>query len=249
VPDAVAEVMREDGIEVLLRTEARSVRQDGDGALRLAVSGPEGERTLSGSHLLVATDRPPSTESLNLEAAGVETDEHGFVKVDERLETNVPGIYALGDVKGNPAFTHVSFDDYRVLKANLLEGGDATTSGRLVPYTVFTDPQLGRVGMSETEAREAGRDVLVAKMPMSHVARALEVDEPRGVMKAVVDAESDQILGAAVLGIEGGEVAAMLQIAMMGRLPYTALRDGIFAHPTLAESLNSLFATLEKASG
>ena len=249
VADAVAEVMREDGIEVLLRTEARSVRQDGDGALRLAVSGPEGERTLSGSHLLVATDRPPNTESLNLEAAGVETDEHGFVKVDERLETNVPGIYALGDVKGNPAFTHVSYDDYRVLKANLLEGGDATTSGRLVPYTVFTDPQLGRVGMSETEAREAGRDVLVAKLPMSHVARALEVDEPRGVMKAVVDAESDQILGAAVLGIEGGEVAAMLQIAMMGRLPYTALRDGIFAHPTLAESLNNLFATLEMASG
>jgi pyruvate/2-oxoglutarate dehydrogenase complex dihydrolipoamide dehydrogenase (E3) component len=249
VADAVAEVLREDGIEVLLRTEARSVRQDGDGALRLAVSGPEGERTLSGSHLLVATDRPPNTESLNLEAAGVETDEHGFVKVDERLETNVPGIYALGDVKGNPAFTHVSYDDYRVLKANLLEGGDATTAGRLVPYTVFTDPQLGCVGMSETEAREAGRDVLVAKMPMSHVARALEVDEPRGVMKAVVDAESDQILGAAVLGIEGGEVAAMLQIAMMGRLPYTVLRDGIFAHPTLAESLNSLFATLEMASG
>jgi pyruvate/2-oxoglutarate dehydrogenase complex dihydrolipoamide dehydrogenase (E3) component len=249
VADAVAEVMREDGIEVLLRTEARSVRQDEDGALRLAVSGPEGERTLSGSHLLVATDRPPNTESLNLEAAGVETDEHGFVKVDERLETNVPGIYALGDVKGNPAFTHVSYDDYRVLKANLLEGGDATTSGRLVPYTVFTDPQLGRVGMSETEAREAGRDVLVARMPMSHVARALEVDEPRSVMKAVVDAESDQILRAAVLGIEGGEVAAMLQIAMMGRLPYTALRDGIFAHPTLAESLNSLFATLEMASG
>ena len=249
VADAVAEVLREDGIEVLLRTEARSVRQDGDGALRLAVSGPEGERTLSGSHLLVAMGRPPNTESLDLEAAGVETDESGFVKVDERLETNVPGIYALGDVKGNPAFTHVSYDDYRVLKANLLEGGDATTAGRLVPYTVFTDPQLGRVGMSETEARETRRDVLVAKMPMSHVARALEVDEPRGVMKAVVDAESDQILGAAVLGIEGGEVAAMLQIAMMGRLPYTTLRDGIFAHPTLAESLNSLFATLEKASG
>ena len=246
VADAVAEVLREDGIEVLLRTEARSVRQDGDGALRLAVSGPEGERTLSGSHLLVAMGRPPNTESLDLEAAGVETDESGFVKVDERLETNVPGIYALGDVKGNPAFTHVSYDDYRVLKANLLEGGDATTAGRLVPYTVFTDPQLGRIGTSETEAREAGRDVLVAKMPMSHVARALEVDEPRGMMKAVVDAESDQILGAAVLGIEGGEVAAMLQIAMMGRLPYTALRDGIFAHPTLAESLNNLFATVER---
>jgi pyruvate/2-oxoglutarate dehydrogenase complex dihydrolipoamide dehydrogenase (E3) component len=246
VADAVAEILREDGIEVLLRTEARSVRQDGDGALRLAVSGPEGERTLSGSHLLVAVGRPPNTEALNLEAAGVETDERGFVKVDERLETNVPGIYALGDVKGNPAFTHLSYDDFRVLKANLLEGGDATVSGRLVPYTVFIDPQLGRVGMSEGEAREAGRDVLVAKMPMRHVARALEVDEPRGMMKAVVDAESDRILGAAVLGIEGGEVAAMLQIAMMGGLPYTALRDGIFAHPTLAESLNSLFTTLAR---
>jgi pyruvate/2-oxoglutarate dehydrogenase complex dihydrolipoamide dehydrogenase (E3) component len=194
----------------------------------------------------VAVGRPPNTEALNLEAAGVETDERGFVKVDERLETNVPGIYALGDVKGNPAFTHLSYDDFRVLKANLLEGGDATVSGRLVPYTVFIDPQLGRVGMSEGEAREAGRDVLVAKMPMRHVARALEVDEPRGMMKAVVDAESDRILGAAVLGIEGGEVAAMLQIAMMGGLPYTALRDGIFAHPTLAESLNSLFTTLAR---
>ena len=245
VAEAVAEILREDGIEVLLRTEAQSVRQEGSGALRLAVSGPEGERALSGTHLLVATGRPPNTESLNLEAAGVETDGRGFVQVDERLQTNVPGIYALGDVKGNPAFTHVSYDDFRVVRTNLLEGGDATTSGRLIPYTVFTDPQLGRIGTSETEAREAGRDVLVAKMPMSHVARALEVDEPRGMMKAVVDAESDQILGAAVLGIEGGEVAAMLQIAMMGRLPYTALRDGVFAHPTLAESLNNLFAKLE----
>jgi pyruvate/2-oxoglutarate dehydrogenase complex dihydrolipoamide dehydrogenase (E3) component len=148
-------------------------------------------------------------------------------------------------VTGGPAFTHVSYDDYRVLKANLIDGGAATTSGRLVPYTVFTDPQLGRVGLSEREAREQGRDVLVAKMPMSHVPRALEVDEPRGMMKAVVNAETGQVLGAAILGIEGGEVAAMIQIAMMGGLPYTDLRDGIFAHPTLAESLNNLFATVE----
>jgi pyruvate/2-oxoglutarate dehydrogenase complex dihydrolipoamide dehydrogenase (E3) component len=245
VAGAVAEILGEDGIAVLLRTEAQSVRQDGGSALRLAVSGPDGERTLSGSHLLVAIGRPPNTESLNLGAAGVETDERGFVKVNDRLETSVPGIYALGDVKGNPAFTHVSYDDFRILRTNLLEGGETTTSGRLIPYTLFTDPQLGRVGLSEAEARERGFDVLVAKMPMSYVPRALEVDEPRGMMKAVVDAETERILGAAVLGIEGGEVAAMLQIAMMGGIRYTALRDGMFAHPTLAESLNNLFAALE----
>jgi pyruvate/2-oxoglutarate dehydrogenase complex dihydrolipoamide dehydrogenase (E3) component len=245
VAEAVAEILREDGIEVLLRTEAQSVGQDESGALQLAVSGPDGERTLSGSHLLVAIGRPPNTDRLDLQAAGVEVDKRGFVRVNDRLETNVPGVYALGDVKGGPAFTHVSYDDYRVLKANLLDGGDATISGRLVPYTVFIDPQLGRVGLSETEAREQDRNVSVAKMPMRHVARVLEVDETRGMMKAVVDAETGQILGCAVLGIEGGEIAAMIQIAMMGKVPYMRLRDGVFAHPTLAESLNNLFAKLE----
>ncbi len=175
----------------------------------------------------------------------METDRRGFVQVNDRLETTAPGVYALGDVKGGPAFTHVSYDDYRVIRANLLDGGDASISDRLVPYTVFIDPQLGRVGLSETEAREQGRDVKVASMPMSHVARALEVDETRGMLKAVVDAQTDQILGCAVLGIEGGEIASMIQIAMMGKVPYTALRDGVFAHPTLAESLNNLFATIE----
>ena len=244
VAEAVADVLREDGVDVLLRTDALCAGS-GDGEIRLTVRTPDGERERSGSHLLVAAGRPPNTDALNLEAAGVETDERGFVRVNGRLETNVEGIWALGDVTGGPAFTHVSYDDFRVLKANLIDGGDATTSGRLVPYTVFTDPQLGRVGLSEGEAREQGRDILVAKMPMSHVARALEVDEPRGMMKAIVDAETHQVLGAAILGIEGGEVAAMIQIAMMGRLPYTALRDGLFAHPTLAESLNNLFATVE----
>jgi pyruvate/2-oxoglutarate dehydrogenase complex dihydrolipoamide dehydrogenase (E3) component len=166
--------------------------------------------------------------------------------VNERLETNVPGVYALGDVKGGPAFTHVSYNDYQVIEANLLNGGDATIADRLVPYTVFMDPQLGRVGLSEAEARERGRDVRVARMPMGHVARALEMDESRGMMKAVVDGGTGEILGCAILGIEGGEIMAMIQIAMMGKLPYTALRDGMFAHPTLAESLNSLFATVEE---
>jgi pyruvate/2-oxoglutarate dehydrogenase complex dihydrolipoamide dehydrogenase (E3) component len=243
VAEAVADVLRQDGVEVLLHTQAERAAQTENGRIRLSVRTPDGEHDLEGSHLLAAAGRTPNTDTLNLEAAGVETDDRGFVKVNERLETNVEGVWALGDVKGGAAFTHVSYDDYRVIKANLLDGADATTAGRLIPYTVFTDPQLGRVGLSETEAREQGRDVLVAQMPMSHVARALEVDEPRGMMKAIVDSETDRILGAAVLGIEGGEIAAMLQIAMLGGLPYTALRDGVFAHPTLAESLNNLFAS------
>ena len=245
VAEAVAEVLRGDGVEVLLRTQAQRAAQTEGGRIRFAVHTPEEERELEGSHLLAASGRRPNTDALNLEAAGVEADERGFIRVNGRLETNVDGIWALGDATGMPAFTHVSYDDYRVIKANLIDGGEATTAGRLIPYTVFTDPQLGRMGSSEAEAREQGRDVLVAKMPMSRVARALEVDEPRGMMKAVVDAETDRILGAAVLGIEGGEIAAMLQIAMMGGLPYTAFRNGIFAHPTLAESLNNLFATVE----
>jgi pyruvate/2-oxoglutarate dehydrogenase complex dihydrolipoamide dehydrogenase (E3) component len=246
VAEAVAEIMRQDGLEVLLEAQPRRVEQGDNGEIQLTVRTPEGESKLTGSHLLVAAGRPPNTDTLNLEAAGVETDKRGFVRVNERLETNVPGIYAMGDVKGGPAFTHISYDDFRIIHTNLLEGGDASMADRLVPYTVFIDPQLGRIGLSEQEAREQGRNVSVAKMPMSYVARALEMDEARGFMKAVVDADSDQILGCAILGIEGGEIMAMLQIAMMGGLPYTALRDAVFSHPTLAESLNNLFAALDE---
>ena len=245
VSDAVAGILREDGLEILLETHSRRVEQGDDGRILLTVETLDGERTLSGSHLLVAAGRPPNTDKLNLEAAGVETDGRGFVKVNERLETNVAGIYALGDVKGGSPFTHISYDDFRILRTNLLEGGDATIADRLVPYTVFIDPQLGRIGLSEQEARDQGRDFHVAKMPMSHVARALEVDEARGFMKALLDANTGEILGCAVLGIEGGEIMTMMQIAMMGRIPYTALRDAVFSHPTLAESLNNLFASID----
>ena len=241
----VAEIMREDGIEVLLECSARMVERGQDGAIRLAVHTPEGVRVLTGSHLLAAAGRAPNTESLNLVVARVQCDARGYVKVNERLETSVPGIYALGDVAGSPAFTHISYDDFRILRANLLEGGSRTTTDRLVPYTVFIDPQLGRVGLTEEEARFHSRNIRVAKIPMSRVARALEVDEPRGMVKAVVDADSGQILGAAVLGIEGGEIMAMLEIAMLGKVPYTVLREGIFAHPTLAELLNTLFTSLQ----
>ena len=165
--------------------------------------------------------------------------------MDERLQTNVPDIYATGDVNGGPAFTHISYDDFRILRTNLLEGGSASTTGRLVPYTVFIDPQLGRVGLTEQEARRQGGKIRVARMPMSSVARALEVDESRGMMKAIVDGGSGRIVGCAILGLEGGELMSMLEIAMLGKLPYTALRDAIFAHPTLAESFNNLFASIE----
>ena len=242
----VAKILREDGIDVLLRTTAVRAERAGGDHIQLTVRAPEGERTLTGSHLLAASGRIPNTERLNLPAAGIETDARGYIRVNERLETNVPGIYALGDVHGGPAFTHISYDDYRIMRTNLIEGGHATTAGRLVPYTIFIDPQLGRVGLTEQEARAQGRNIRVAKLPMNYVARALEVDEPRGFMKAVVDTDTKQILGCAVLGIEGGEIMAILEVAMMAHLPYSVLKEAIFAHPTLAESLNNLFMALDE---
>lgn len=242
VADAVAKILREDGVEVLLNSAATKVDQGNAGQIHLTVKTPEGESTIIGSHLLAAAGRTPNSDSLNLVAAGIETDKAGFIKTNSKLETNVAGVYALGDVKGGPQFTHISYDDYRVIKTNLIESGDATINDRLVPYTVFIDPQLARVGLSESEARAKGLNIKVAKMPMAYVARAIEMSETRGFMKAVIDADSNQILGFTVLGIEGGEIMSMMEIAMMGKLSYTALRDAIFAHPTLAESLNNLLS-------
>lgn len=241
----IAQILRDEGIRVLLKSEARRVEAGKSEQVCLTVRSPEGEETLTGSHLLVATGQQPNTDVLNPAAAGLETDSKGYIRVNERLETNQPHIFAMGDVNGGPAFTHVSYDDFRILRANLLEGGQRTTSDRLTVYTVFTDPQLGRVGLSEQEAHEQGRNIKVARMPMSRVARASEVDETRGLMKAVVDADSGQILGCAILGIEGGELMSMIEIAMLGKLPYTILKDAVFAHPTLAESLNNLFSQVE----
>jgi pyruvate/2-oxoglutarate dehydrogenase complex dihydrolipoamide dehydrogenase (E3) component len=245
VAEEVAKIMREDGIEVLLETAALRAEQNAAGKINLTVRTTTGERTLTGSHLLVSAGRVPNTDRLNLAAAGVEIDKKGFVRVNDKLETNVPGIYALGDVKGGPAFTHISYDDYRIIRDNLLKKANATITNRFVPNTVFIDPQLGRVGLTEAEARAQNRNIRVAKIPMSYVARALEMDEARGFMKAIVDADTKQILGCAILGIEGGELMAMLQIAMMGKVPYPVLREAIFAHPTLAEGLNTLFTALE----
>jgi len=244
VAAGVAKILEEDGISVLLKATATVVKQTKAG-IEVDVRLPNGSQTVTGSHLLVATGRTPNSDSLNLGAAGVKTGPQGFIQVNEKLETTAPGIYALGDIKGGPAFTHISYDDFRLIRTILLEKGNASTVGRMVPYTVFIDPQLGRIGLSETEARAQGKNIRIAKMTMSSVARAIEVDETRGFMKVVVDAGTDQILGAAVLGIEGGEIMAMLQLSMMGNLPYTSLRDAVFAHPTLAESLNNLFTHWE----
>ena len=246
-PDVSAEVekiLKEDGIEVLNSAQVTRVEKSG-GGVRVLLQSREGAKKISGSHLLLALGRVPNSDRLNLAAAGVQTDKLGYVEVDAKLETKVPGIYAIGDVKGGPAFTHISYDDFRVLRENWLNGGSATIEGRPVPNCMFIDPQLATVGLNETEAQKRGIDYRVAKLPMTGVARAQEMSETRGFMKAIVDAKTQQILGCTILGVEGGEIMSMLQIAMMGKLPYPAIKEAIFAHPTLAESLNNLFMTLD----
>ncbi|KAG8994917.1 hypothetical protein FRB94_009540 [Tulasnella sp. JGI-2019a] len=249
-PDIAAEVLKivkEDGITVLLETSPTEASKDEKGAIKLVVSRPNGTETITGSHLLAAAGRTANTDMLNLSAAGVSLGPRGTIPVSPSLETNVPGIYAMGDVKGGPAFTHISYDDFRIVQANVLDTptfGNPTTTNRLVPYTVFMDPQLGHVGLHEREAREMGKKIKVATMPMTYVARALEVDETRGMMKAVVDAETDLILGYTILGLEGGEIMSIMQMAIMGGLKWMVLRDAVFAHPTIAEGLNNLWSSL-----
>ncbi|MFL6446856.1 MAG: mercuric reductase [Bryobacteraceae bacterium] len=242
VSDDLLEILRQDGVEVRLGSEVDAVAA-ANGAISVHIKGGE---SVDGSHLLVAVGRKPNTEGLNLKAAGINADPHGFVQVNDKLETNVPGVYATGDVKGGPAFTHISYDDYRILRDNLLHNANRTIKGRLIPNVVYTDPQLGQVGLSEREARAQGRPYKLAKMPMGFIARANEIGETRGFMKALVDPDSEQILGVVVLGAEGGEIMSMVQIAMMGKLKYTDLVEAIFAHPAYSESLNNLFNKLEQ---
>jgi len=243
---AIEEIFQKDGIRIVLEADTHSATQDPDGTIHLRVTCGEGEETISGSHLLLAAGRTPNTDMLNLAAAGVEMDDRGYIVTDDRLQTTASNIYALGDVKGGPAFTHISYDDYRVAKANLFEGGDASIENRILPYVVFIDPQLGRIGLSEKEAAGRGIPYKMVKMPMAHVARALEVDETDGFMKALVDTDSGRILGFACLGMEGGELMAVVQVAMAGGLTWRDLKNMIFSHPTLAESLNNLFSLVER---
>jgi pyruvate/2-oxoglutarate dehydrogenase complex dihydrolipoamide dehydrogenase (E3) component len=236
-----------EGIQFALNARTTRVQRiNGQIAMTLDGAGG-GPSTLTGSHLLVATGRRPSTDDLGLEKAGVETDNRGFVKVNGRLETNVPGIWALGDAKGGPAFTHISYNDYQILYANLIEGRNLTIDNRFVPYSVFTDPQLGRVGMTEKEARATDRRLKIGKIPMTWVARAIERDETAGFMKLVVDADSDRILGAAILATEGGELVQTLGVLMLAGLPYTLLKGAVYIHPTLAEGFYTLMEEVKPA--
>lgn len=239
--EAMAKILTDEGIELMLDAQVARVASAGSDVTVTVEQSDGRQAPVTGSHVLIAAGRMPNTDSLNTAAAGLDTSDRGHILVNERLETNVEGIWALGDINGGPAFTHIAYDDFRILRDNVLRDGNATTRDRLVPYVLYTDPQFGRVGINEQEAREQGLEIQVASMPMSHVARALETDESLGLMKAIVDANSGQILGAAVLGIEGGELMSMIEIAMMGKLPYTVLRDAVFAHPTFAEALNNLF--------
>jgi pyruvate/2-oxoglutarate dehydrogenase complex dihydrolipoamide dehydrogenase (E3) component len=244
VAEEATKILREEGISILTNAQTKRVQASDSGHIDLEVSLNGATKKLQASHLLVATGRKPNSDQLNLEATGIETDKGGHIVVNDRLETGVEGVWALGDVKGGPAFTHISYDDSRIIQRNLWGDGEGTIKGRVVSYTVFMDPQLGRVGMSERQARESGRKIKVATMPMTSVARALETDETHGMVKAVVDAETERILGFAMLGIEGGEIAGAVQLVMLADQPYTILRDTPFSHPTVLESMNNLFAKL-----
>jgi len=232
-------VLEEEGLTYLLNARATRVEQEGD-TIVVSVDRASGPSIVSGSHLLVAIGRRPNTDDLGLEKAGIETDQFGFIKVNARLETNVPGTWALGDVKGGPAFTHISYNDFQIVDANLTQGKNLTTDNRIVPYSVFTDPQLGGVGMTEKEARAKGYQLKIGRIPMSHVARAIERDETAGLMKIIVDAATDRILGATVLATDGGELIHVLYTLMLGNLPYTLLKGAVYIHPTLAEGFFSL---------
>jgi len=242
-PDIAEELRRilsAEGIEVLLGTDVLQVEGRSGEGVRLRVRAAGGERTVAGSAILAATGRTPNTAGIGLDVAGVELDARGYIKVNDRLETSAPGVWAIGECAGSPQFTHASEDDFRVIRDNLA-GGNHSTRDRLVPSCLFTDPPLARVGLSEREARQRGIAVRVANVPMSAVLRTWTTGEADGFMKVLVEAEGDRILGFAMIGPEAGEVMAVVQTAILGRLPYTMLRDAILAHPTMAEGLNGLF--------
>ena len=241
VAQAVQENFASEGIEVLLDTQLRQVEGLSGEKIRVRIDGPNGEQTIEGTDLLVATGRTPNTRGLGVEAAGIELDARGYIKVNERLETTAPGVWAMGDCAGSPHFTHVAYDDFRVVRDNL-NGGSRTTRDRLIPFCMFTDPELARVGLNETEAKKRGIAYRLAKLPMAAVLRAVTLGETRGCVKVLIDPQSDRILGFTALGVEASEMMAAVQTAMLGGLPYTVLRDAIFTHPTAAEGLVFLLA-------
>ncbi len=248
-PETAAELQRAleaEGIQFLLN--ARTVRvENKDRAVTLSFESPAGPSSVIGSHLLIATGRLPNTDDLGLDKAGIETDQSGYIKVNGRLGTNVPGVWALGDCKGGPAFTHISYNDFQIVYGNLVEGKNLSIENRLVPSCVFTDPQLGGVGMTEKEARAKGFKLKIGRCPMTYVARAIERGETAGLMKLVVDASNDSILGASILASEGGELVQILSTLMLAKQPYTLLKGAIYIHPTLAEGFFFLMEDVKPA--
>jgi pyruvate/2-oxoglutarate dehydrogenase complex dihydrolipoamide dehydrogenase (E3) component len=216
-----------------------------DGEIALTYEAKQGSKIISGSHLLVATGRKPNTDDLGLDKAGVATDARGYIKVTGRMETSMPGVWAMGDVKGGPAFTHISYNDYQIVYANLIEGNNLTIEHRYLPYALFTDPQLGRVGITEQDARASGRKFKMGTYPIASVARAIERDETAGLMKIIVDGENDRILGAAILGSEGGELVQILGAMILAGAPYTVLKGAVYIHPTLAEGFFGLLESVK----
>ncbi|MEP0802784.1 mercuric reductase [Funiculus sociatus GB2-A5] len=238
---AVQTLLERDGIEFLLKAKVLRVERSGN-ATKLLLQVAAREMELQGSHLLVAVGRIPNSDALNLAAAGVATDERGFIQVNDRLETNVPNIWALGDINGGPQYTHVALDDYRIVKANLIDGGNRSTRDRLVPSCLFINPELAQVGLTETEAQQQGYAIRVAKLDASNIMRAVTEGQTDGLMKAIVDTETGRILGCSLLCHEAGEVISTVQMVMQAQMPYTVLRDAVLTHPTMTEGLNMLFS-------
>ncbi|MBS1494923.1 MAG: dihydrolipoyl dehydrogenase [Bacteroidetes bacterium] len=241
----IQKFLETEGIKIFAGTHVTKITKKNK-VISVHVESENKNRTIKCTHVLLAAGRTPNTDILNLNAAGVKTDERGHIKVNDKLETNIKNIFALGDIKGGPEFTHISYNDYIVLADNLINKANRTIKNRPVPYCMFTDPQLGRIGITEKEAIKQGLKFKVAVLPMTRVARAIETGDTRGMMKAIVDAKTGLILGAAILGEEGGEIMTILQMAIAGKIKYTQIREMIFAHPLYAESLNNLFMTLDK---
>jgi pyruvate/2-oxoglutarate dehydrogenase complex dihydrolipoamide dehydrogenase (E3) component len=247
VADDMQRILSEEGIQFLMEAEVLQVRGRSGERVGVAVRTSSGEQTIEGSDMLVAAGRVPNTAGIGLEEAGVELDGRGYIRVNERLETTAHGVWAIGECAGSPQFTHASVDDFRIIRDNLA-GGNRSSRDRLVPYCMFTDPPLARVGLSEREARRQGVAARVARLPMSAVLRTQATDETQGFMKVLVGASDDRILGFTMIGSEAGEVMAAVQVAMLANLPYRALRDAVLTHPTMAEGLGQLFSNVPPLS-
>lgn len=245
IAGSVQEILETEGLKFILNADVEKVSSKKE-KISVTYNIDGKKNTISGTHLLLVTGRKSNADGLNLKAAGIKTDQKGFIKVNSKLETNIKGVYALGDINGGPQFTHIAHNDFVIVSKNILEKANLSTKGRIVPYTIFTDPQIGRVGLSENQAKEAGLDYKLIKIPGRRITRGIEMAETQGLWKAIVDRKTDKILGASIVCTEGGEVATVIQMAMLGDIKASYFKDAIFSHPTYSESVKTLFAQLDK---